>query len=93
MIVVRLASALRTYADGAAHIDVDPPPPVILQAVLDAVDARYPAVGRRLRDETGALRRHVNVFVGSDDARTLDGLDTVVPDGAEVAVFPAVSGG
>ncbi len=93
MIVVRLASALRTYADGAAHIDVEPPSPVTLQAVLDAVDARHPAVGRRLRDEAGALRRHVNVFVGSDDARTLDGLDTVVPDGAEVAVFPAVSGG
>ncbi|MBA2495557.1 MAG: MoaD/ThiS family protein [Acidimicrobiia bacterium] len=93
MIVVRLASALRTYADGAAHVEVDLPAPVTLRAVLDALDERHPAAGRRLRDEAGALRRHVNLFVGSDDARTLHGLDTVVSDGAEVAVFPAVSGG
>jgi len=93
VIVVRLASALRAHAGGAARIEVDLPPPVTLRAVMDAVDHDHPAVGRRLRDEAGGLRRHVNLFVGSDDVRTLDGLDTVVPDGVEVAVLPAVSGG
>lgn len=92
-VVVRLASALRTHAGGAARIELDLVPPVRLRAVLDAVDVRHPAVGRRLRDESGMLRRHVNLFVGSDDARTLDGLDTMVADGVEVAVLPAVSGG
>jgi sulfur-carrier protein len=62
-------------------------------AVLDAVAATHPAIGRRVRDEAGALRRHVNVFVGADNARDLDDAATLVPEGTEVAVLPAVSGG
>lgn len=46
-----------------------------------------------MRDEAGQLRRHVNVFVGADNARALDAADTVVPEGAEVSVLPAISGG
>ena len=68
-------------------------PPVTVAAVLEALGAVSPAVGRRVRDEAGALRPHVNVFVGPDHVRDLDGLATVVPEGVEVAVLPAVSGG
>ena len=92
-VVVRLASVLRVHAGGAACLEIELPPPVTVGAVLEAVAAAHPAVGRRVRDESGALRRHVNVFVGADNARDLDGVDTVVPEGAEVAVLPAVSGG
>jgi molybdopterin converting factor small subunit len=91
--VVRLAGALREHAGGAEHVELDVPDPATVGAVLDAVAATHPAVGRRLRDEAGVLRRHVNVFVGADNARDLDGTDTVVPEGAEVSVLPAVSGG
>jgi molybdopterin converting factor small subunit len=66
---------------------------VTIGAVLDALAAAHPAVGRRVRDEAGTLRRHVNVFVGADNARDLDAMDTVVPDGTEVSVLPAISGG
>lgn len=90
---VRLAAALQAHAGGAETIDVDLPPPVTVGAVLDAVAETHPAVGRRVRDEAGDLRRHVNVFVGADNARDLDGADTVVPDGSEISVLPAVSGG
>ncbi|MCU1462335.1 MAG: thiamine S protein [Acidimicrobiales bacterium] len=92
-VVVRLASALRPHAGGAPAVDLDLPPPVTVGAVIDALAAAHPAVGRRLRDEAGAMRRHVNVFVGADNARDLDDLRTVVPEGADVAVLPAVSGG
>jgi molybdopterin synthase sulfur carrier subunit len=92
-VVVRLASALRPQAGGAPAVDLDLPPPVTVGAVIDALAAAHPAVGRRLRDEAGAMRRHVNVFVGADNARDLDDLRTVVPEGADVAVLPAVSGG
>jgi len=92
-VVVRLASGLRMHAGGESVVEVDVPAPATVAAVLDAVAAMHPAVGRRVRDEAGVLRRHVNVFVGADNARDLDGIDTVVPDGAEVAVLPAVSGG
>ncbi len=90
-VVVRLAAALRTHAGGAADLDLDLPPPVTVGAVIDALAAAHPAVGRRIRDESGTLRRHVNVFVGSDNVRDL--AETVVPEGAEVTVLPAVSGG
>jgi sulfur-carrier protein len=79
--------------DGADRLELDLAPPITVGAVLDAVAERHPAIGRRVRDEAGTLRRHVNVFVGADNARDLDGTDTVVPDGAEMALLPAVSGG
>ena len=74
-------------------MEVDLPAPVTVGAVLDALATAHPAVGRRVRDETGAVRRHVNVFVGADNVRRLDDGDTVVPEGVEVTLLPAVSGG
>jgi sulfur-carrier protein len=90
---VRLATALRTHAGGRTRIELDVAPPATLRTVLEALAAAHPSVGRRVRDEAGALRRHVNVFVGPDNAKDLDGLDTPVPEGAEVSVLAAVSGG
>lgn len=92
-VVVHLAAALRPHAGGAANVELDLPDPVTVGAVLRALAAAHPAVGRRVQDEAGALRRHVNVFVGADNARDLDGTESVVPAGVEVSVLPAVSGG
>jgi molybdopterin converting factor small subunit len=61
--------------------------------VLKSLDAAHPGFADRLLDEGGALRKFVNVFVADDDVRYLDGLDTVVPDGATVSIIPAVAGG
>ena len=90
---VRLAEALRAHADGAAVVEVDAASPVTVATVLDALAAAHPAVGRRVRDEAGAVRTHVNLFVGPDNVRDLDGLTSVVPAGVVVSVLPAVSGG
>ena len=90
---MRLASGLRAHAGGSATVELELAEPVTVGAVLDALAREHPAVGRRVRDEAGALRTHVNVFVGPDNFRDLDDVDTVVPDGAEVAVLAAVSGG
>jgi molybdopterin converting factor small subunit len=92
-VVVHLASALRAHAGGAAHLELDVAPPVTVAAVVDAIAAAHPAIGRRLRDEAGVMRRHVNIFVGEDNIRDLDDVATVVPEGTEVSVLPAVSGG
>ena len=92
-VAVRLASGLRVHAGGESCVEVDVGSPVTVGAVVDAVAAAHPGVGRRVRDEAGRLRRHVNVFVGPDNIRDLQGLDTAVPDGVEVALLAAVSGG
>ena len=90
---VRLASALRTSAGGAADVDLEVGADPTVRAVLDALATAHPTIGWKLRDEAGDLRRHVNIFVGEENVRDLGGLDTPVPDGAVVTVLPAVSGG
>jgi molybdopterin converting factor small subunit len=89
IVVVRLATALRPHAGGASSVEIDVASPATVGDVVDALAAAHPGVGRRIRDEAGALRRHVNVFVGSAKAAA----DTPVPEGAELTVLPAVSGG
>ena len=64
-----------------------------LREVLDSLDASYPGIKGRIVDEQGALRRFVNVYVGNDDVRFLDGLDTSISDGTQISVIPAVAGG
>jgi molybdopterin converting factor small subunit len=92
-VTIRLASGLREHAGGASHVEVDVTPPVAVSVVLDALAGAHPAIGRRMRDEEGTLRTHVNVFVGQDNIRDLEGGDTIVPENTEVALLSAVSGG
>jgi len=61
--------------------------------VIAGLDAEYPGIGGRLLDDTGQLRRFVNVYVGEEDIRLAQGLDTMVPAGGQVSVIPAVAGG
>lgn len=89
-ITVRVPSPLRDCCDGAARIELEAPN---VRAVLEALKRLHPALYKSVCDETGAVRRHVNVFVNSTHMRERDGLDTVLAPGDEVSVLPAVSGG
>ncbi len=82
---------LRAEAGGASSLEVGAGG--TLRAVLDEVGARWTRLERRIRDETGALRRYVNVYVDGEDCRRTGGLDTPVPASAEVQVLPSVAGG
>lgn len=62
-------------------------------AALDDLVTRYPGLRRHLRTEQGALREHVNVFLGADDVRSLDGEATAVSPGAEITLVPSIAGG
>jgi MoaD family protein len=64
-----------------------------VRAVLEELERRYPSLYRNICDETGAVRRHVNVFVNTSHVRDRDGLDTALVPGDEVMILPAVSGG
>ena len=57
------------------------------------LQARFPGIQERLLDETGAVRRFVNVYVNEEDIRFLQNLDTKVKDGDEVSIIPAIAGG
>lgn len=87
---VRIPTILRTYTGGASEVSADG---TTLSAVLDSLDASYPGIKARIVDDNGALRRFVNVYVGNDDVRFLDGLGTEIGDGAKISVIPAVAGG
>ena len=97
---VQLPAQLRELVGGARRVEVAVEPAsgdgageVTVAMVLDALATRYPAVERRVRDELGRSRVHVNLFVGADNVRDLDGLATPVRPGEELSIIPAVSGG
>ena len=90
MVTIHVLGALRTYCAGASQIDVSAP---TVRAVLEDLERSQSALYRNVCDETGAVRRHLNVFVNADNVRDLDGVDTALAPGDVVAILPAVSGG
>jgi molybdopterin converting factor small subunit len=90
---VLLPRLLSECTGGRTSMSVDLPATATVGGLLDALAAEHPVLDRRVRDETGALRRHVNVYVDGEDVRRLAGLHTPVPAGAEVMVVQSVAGG
>ncbi|KIC68156.1 MoaD/ThiS family protein [Pseudarthrobacter phenanthrenivorans] len=88
-----LPSVLQPLAGGQSVLTAPADGPVTVASLLDAVAAEYAVLGRRLRDETGALRRFVNIYVDGDEVRRLQGLDTRVSPGQEILVIQSVAGG
>jgi molybdopterin converting factor small subunit len=89
-VLVRIPTILRSYTGGAAEVSA---PEGTLREVLAGLDAAYPGIAGRIIDDSGKLRRFVNVYVGEEDVRFARGLDTPVGEGARVSVIPAVAGG
>ena len=87
---VRIPTILRTYTGGSAEVAADPG---TLRELIAGLDTTYPGLAGRIVDDTGNLRRFVNVYVGDEDVRFAHGLETPVPAGAHVSVIPAVAGG
>ena len=87
---VRIPTILRTYTGGDSEVSAEGS---TLAEVLDDLDARFAGIKGRVLDEAGSLRRFVNVYVGNDDVRFLENLQTPTPDGAQLSIIPAVAGG
>jgi molybdopterin synthase sulfur carrier subunit len=87
---VRIPTILRSYTGGASEVTAAEG---TLREVIAGLDAAYPGLGGRIIDDGGKLRRFVNVYVGDEDVRFAQGLDTDVPPGGRVSVIPAVAGG
>ena len=92
-VTVRLPQALAEHAGGARELTIDVASSTSLGEILDQLRRTAPAIGRRVQDETGLIRRFVNIYVGEDECRTLDGLGTAVQPGTVLYVIPSVAGG
>jgi molybdopterin converting factor small subunit len=89
-VTIHLPGPLRPYAGGASQLRVEAE---TVRATLEKLERDEPALYRNVCEETGGVRRHLNVFVNSDHIRDLSGLDTTLRSGDVVTFLPAVSGG
>ena len=89
-ITIHVPLELRVYCDGARELPLSAPS---VRAVLEELEQHYPSLYRSICDETGTVRRHVNLFVNSVHMRERQGLDTVLEPGDVMTILPAVSGG
>jgi len=89
-VTVRIPTILRTYTGGEKEV---PATGDTLAAVLDDLEANYAGIRARVLEDSGDIRRFVNMYVGNEDVRFLDGLATATPDGAQLSIIPAVAGG
>ena len=90
MITLHVPGPLRTYCGGATELPISAP---TVRAALEDLERSQAALYRRVCDETGTVRRHLNVFVNADNVRDLDGVDTRLTPGDVLTILPAVSGG
>jgi sulfur-carrier protein len=89
-VTVKIPTQLRSATGGESEAELEG---ATVREVLDSLYARFDGFSERISDETGSLRRFVNVYLSGEDIRFLDGLDTPVSDGAELTILPAVAGG
>jgi molybdopterin converting factor small subunit len=89
-IKIHVPAALRNSCAGASELFLSAPS---VRAALEQLERSHPALHRSVCDETGAVRRHVNLFVNTSHIRDREGLDTVLMPGDVITILPAVSGG
>ena len=89
-VTVKIPTQLRAVTGGAAEATGEGG---TVAEVLESVYGQHAELRERIAEEDGELRRFVNVYLAGEDIRFLDGLETPVPDGAELTILPAVAGG
>ena len=87
---VRIPTQLRSLTGGNSEVAVEGG---TVKEVIDNLEKNYPGIGERLLDESGSLRRFVNVYLVDEDIRFLDGLNTSLNPGQSLSIVSAVAGG
>lgn len=90
MIKVRIPTPLRPLTKGQGEVEATG---ASIEAMIDHLEGAHPGIKGRLCDEQGELRRFVNIYVNEEDIRFLKGKDTILKDGDEVSIVPAIAGG
>lgn len=89
MATVRIPTPLRTLTGGADEVSADG---ATVRALIEDLEKKHPGLKDRLLDEKG-VRRFVNIYLGDEDIRFLEGLESAVKDGDEISIVPAIAGG
>ena len=89
-VTVRIPQPLRNLTGNQSTVKGDG---ATLASLVANLEGSFPGMRERVMDETGQLRRFVNIYVNGDDVRFIDGLGTALKDGDEVSIVPAVAGG
>ena len=87
---VRVPTPLRKFTNGADEVNAQGQN---VRAIVDDLERSYPGIRERICDETGKIRRFVNVYVNGDDIRFLQNLETSLKDGDNISIVPAIAGG
>jgi molybdopterin synthase sulfur carrier subunit len=87
---VRIPTPLRKLTNNEETVEINAA--TIGEAIAE-LQARFPGIKERLLDETGGIRRFVNVYVNEEDIRFLQNQETALRDGDEVSIIPAIAGG
>ena len=87
---VRIPTPLRKLTNDEEVVEVSA---ATIGDAITELQGRYPGIKERLLDETGAVRRFVNVYVNEEDIRFLQNQETKLQDGDEISIIPAIAGG
>jgi sulfur-carrier protein len=90
MIKVRIPTPLRPLTKGQGEVEAKAGN---ITEMIETLNRAHPGLKDRLCDDTGELRRFVNIYVNEEDIRFLKGKDTSLKDGDEVSIVPAIAGG
>jgi molybdopterin synthase sulfur carrier subunit len=92
-LTVRIPRTLTSTTDDQRLIEISAESGQTVADVLDDLASRYPIFDRRIRDETGAQRRYVNIYLDGEDIRRMSGLATPVDNVSELQIIQSVAGG
>ncbi len=90
MTTVLVPTPLRRLTGGQSKVEVSGED---VGALITAVDSQFPGIRAKVLDDSGDVKRFINVFVNDDEIRTLQGLDTPVHENDKVSIVPAMAGG
>ena len=90
MITIHIPTPLRAYTDKKSSVTVEAQ---TVQEAIDALLASYPTLAKHLLDAKGALRSFINIYLGDEDIRSLDGKETELSPEDELSIIPSIAGG
>lgn len=89
-VTVRIPTPLRKLTENRSEIEIDGE---TVESLIGNMEASYPGIKDRICDESGKVRRFINIYINEEDIRFLDGTDTTVKAGDRISIVPAIAGG